>query len=131
MSTPLTAEQLTTLAGLFSQYADTEFDANDKQPAPTPTALTQIGSLTDLSNNLATAGAATAFNDAAAAYQQLTVVTTQANAKATALTADVAKFGRIVTIGTDVIAVGASLSSGNPGAVLAAAKKLQETLNNN
>ncbi len=131
MPSPLTADQLTSLAQLFSQFADTELNANDKLPIPNQTADAQIRALTKLSDNLANAAAATAFNDAATAYQQLSNVTTQANERATRLKADVAKFDRIVAIATDVVALGTSLGSGNAMNVFAAVNKLQTTLSNN
>jgi hypothetical protein len=126
MPTSLTANQLNALAQQLSECAQTELTANSAQHDPR--ADKQIQSLLLLSNGLANAAAATAFDDAQSAYQSLLNVTTNANNKAKAIAADVTQFSKLITIAAGMIQLAHALGSGNAGSVVSAIGSLASAI---
>lgn len=122
MAQPLSAAQLATLAGKYTQLgatleryqeqhaSDTDFDQAAAQQF--------ISDIDDVADALANQGVATQFADTAAAYASLTKVTQDANATAASLAEETGRFSRIAKIATAMLGVAASLGSGNPASVL-------------
>jgi hypothetical protein len=85
---------------------------------------TLVSAVTQHSRTLANDAAATAFNDTAAAVQQLQKVTADAVADLATLTTQVSKYTRVANIASGIINIGVGLATGNAIAALKAADGL-------
>jgi hypothetical protein len=85
---------------------------------------TLVSAVTQHSRTLANDAAATAFNDTAAAVQQLQKVTVDAVADLATLTTQVSKYTRVANIASGIINIGVGLATGNAIAALKAADGL-------
>ncbi len=121
MGQPLSADQLASLAGQYTnlgntleQYQEDHGTDSDFDPAAAQQFISDVG---DVADGLANEGVATKFDDTAAAYSSLTKVTQDANKTAAVLAQQTQKFSRIAKIATTMLGLAASLGSGNPASV--------------
>jgi hypothetical protein len=85
---------------------------------------TMVSAVTQHSRTLANDAVATAFNDAAAAVQQLQKVTEDAKTDLGVLSGEVKKYTRVADITAGIINIGVGLATHNPTATIKAAVNL-------
>ncbi len=119
------ANEYANFAGDLVQYqADHGRDADvDQQQLST-----LVSAVTQHSRTLANDAAATAFNDTAAAVQQLQKVTSDACADLAQLSAEVGKYTHVANLASGIINIGVGLATGNALAALKAADTLANCL---
>ena len=116
MSEVLTPQQLAYLSSEFNQMAETLKAFQQAVAADPNVDLTeiqsQVGSLLDISNNLANRAIATAFDDSAQGYANLRTITENANKMAASLAQEATKASKLVGIAARMIDLATALGSG-------------------
>ena len=116
MSEVLTPQQLAYLSSEFTQMAETLKAFQQTVAADPNVDLTeiqsQVGSLLDISNNLANRAIATAFDDSAQGYANLRTITENANKMAASLAQEATKASKLVGIAARMIDLATALGSG-------------------
>ena len=116
MSEVLTPQQLAYLSSEFNQMAETLKAFQQTVAADPNVDLTeiqsQVGSLLDISNNLANRAIATAFDDSAQGYANLRTITENANKMAASLAQEATKASKLVGIAARMIDLATALGSG-------------------
>lgn len=120
------------LAGQYADYADQlveyQSDHGADDDVDQAQLATMVSAVTQHSRTLANDAMATAFDDSAAAVQQLKKVTADAKTDLEQLSAQVKKYERIADITAGILNIGAGLATHNPMATLKAAANLATSI---
>ncbi|MGA8532471.1 MAG: hypothetical protein WB615_00020 [Candidatus Tumulicola sp.] len=131
MSSPLSPDQIASLAKQYSQFATTinDFLDNNDVPDPDYTDLRDAASqCATAAANLTIEAAVTQFSDSDAAFGSLSQVTTAANQAAFGIKKQAASIKRTLSIATGLLSLAAGLVSGSPATVVSAIASLHGTL---
>ncbi len=131
MASPLSSDQLSSLAKEYSQFASTlnDFLDNNDIPDPDYTSLRNAASkCATIAASLAIDAAVTEFSDSDAAFRNLSQVTTDANHAADGINKEAASIKKALSIATGMLQLATGLVSGNPGNVISAIGSLHSSI---